>query len=178
LAKFPFSEKRGSQSTVLIVNLELIGDYIVFEPRRNTYHNFLLRISEPDEERMGPLIDKEMEESCKSGKAQRSREEIVRGLKQQVEVFAGFKAEINITRPDCARQLDVLTSYEGVAPVDIVVDADGQRIAAKVYIFESLKKSGKPPENYINVMLLGLKQHDYREEVIEEVEKAVTNLTP
>lgn len=103
--------------------------------------------------------------------------------------WGGFTANIiRTTNPDdkvygaiyriIREKLDVLTSYEGVAPVDIVVDADGQRIAAKVYIFETLKKSGKPPENYVNVMLLGLKQHDYREEVIEEVEKAVTNLTP
>ena len=74
-------------------------------------------------------------------------------------------------------KLDVLKSYENKPPVDITVDSDGQRIESKVFIFDPSKKSGKPPDSYINVMSLGLKQHGYPEAVIEEVEKAANNCT-
>lgn len=66
-------------------------------------------------------------------------------------------------------KLRVLTQYEGTKPTDILVEADGALIMAKAYIFGSSEKAGKPPAAYLEVMLTGLRQHGYSEEVIERV---------
>lgn len=68
-------------------------------------------------------------------------------------------------------KLDVLTHYEGVPPLDTEVEADNVRVTAKAYVFNTTRKPGTPPDAYLNVMLTGLRQHDYPEEVIEAVKK-------
>ncbi|MCK4388222.1 MAG: gamma-glutamylcyclotransferase [Dehalococcoidia bacterium] len=69
-------------------------------------------------------------------------------------------------------KLDVLTHYEGVEPRDTLVEADAVMIPAKVYVFETSRKPGRPPDAHLEVMLSGFRQHAYSEEVIEEVKKA------
>ena len=69
-------------------------------------------------------------------------------------------------------KLNVLSTYEGTTPTDTPVEADGVNLQAKVYIFETPRVSGKPPEAYLDVMLTGLSQHGYPEAVIEEVKKS------
>ena len=69
-------------------------------------------------------------------------------------------------------KLDVLTQYEGRNPEEIRVEADGLPITAKAYIFPTSEKPGKPPHAYLQVMLVGLRQHGYPEEAIEKVKKA------
>ena len=73
-------------------------------------------------------------------------------------------------------KLSVLSTYEGIKPTDIAVEADGENLRAKTYIFETRRVSGKPPEVYLNVMLNGLMQHGYPDAVIEEVRKIAQNL--
>ena len=68
-------------------------------------------------------------------------------------------------------KLDVLTQYEGRTPAGIPVEADGVPITAKAYIFPTSGRPGKPPAAYLQVMLVGLRQHGYREEAIERVRK-------
>ncbi|MFH0942130.1 MAG: gamma-glutamylcyclotransferase family protein [Chloroflexota bacterium] len=73
-------------------------------------------------------------------------------------------------------KLEVLTHrYERVPPQGIKVDADGVKITAKVYVFKP-GKPGRPPDAYLNVMLAGLRQHGYPDEVIETVKRTATNL--
>jgi sulfite reductase (NADPH) flavoprotein alpha-component len=69
------------------------------------------------------------------------------------------------------KKLDVLSTYERTKPTDICVEADGASLQAKVYIFETSRASGNPPEAYLNVMLTGLRQHGYPEAVIKEVKE-------
>jgi sulfite reductase (NADPH) flavoprotein alpha-component len=66
-------------------------------------------------------------------------------------------------------KLNVLNAYEGGTPTDAVAEADGVSLPAKVYIFETSREPGNPPEAYLNVMLTGLRQHGYPEAVITEV---------
>jgi cation transport regulator ChaC len=66
-------------------------------------------------------------------------------------------------------KLNVLTRYEGPKPTDILVEADGIQITAKAYVFLTSREPGKPPDAYLEVMLVGLRQHGYSEEVIEKV---------
>ncbi len=69
-------------------------------------------------------------------------------------------------------KLDVLTQYEHVGPRDTLVEADVVVIPAKVYVFKTSRKPGRPPDAYLEVMLRGFRQHAYSEGVIEEVKKA------
>lgn len=69
------------------------------------------------------------------------------------------------------KKLDVLTQYEGVEPADIHIEADGSQIMAKAYFFPNSREPGRPPGAYLEVMLVGLRQHGYSEEVIEQVKK-------
>lgn len=68
-------------------------------------------------------------------------------------------------------KLDVLTQYEGVEPTAIHIEADGIQTMAKAYIFRASGEPGRPPDAYLEVMLVGLGQHGYSEEVIEKVKK-------
>jgi cation transport regulator ChaC len=68
--------------------------------------------------------------------------------------------------------LDVLTQYEDRKPEEILVDADGIPIRAKVYIFPASEKPGNPPDAYLQVMLVGLRQHGHPEQAIERVRKS------
>jgi len=68
-------------------------------------------------------------------------------------------------------KLDVLTQYEGVEPTDILIDADGVQITAKAYVFRTSREPGRPLDAYLEVMLVGLRQHGYSEEAIERVKK-------
>ena len=72
-------------------------------------------------------------------------------------------------------KLNVLSTYEGIKPTDIAVEADGENLRAKTYIFETSRVSGKPPEVYLNVMLNGLRQHGYPDAVMEEARKVAQN---
>lgn len=103
-----FREGRTSEASILLANLELAGEYTIYEPQKDSYQDFLIRIRQLDQSKMDQLIESAMEECRKSGKTERSREEIIRSLSQEVEIFAGFKAELNITRPDCVRRIDVV----------------------------------------------------------------------
>ena len=70
-------------------------------------------------------------------------------------------------------KLDILTrKYERRKPEEIPVEADGVSIPAKAYIFPTSGKRGKPPDAYLETILVGLRQHGYSEEVIEEVKKS------
>jgi len=66
-------------------------------------------------------------------------------------------------------KLAVLTQYEGVEPVDIEIEADGVRKKAKAYVFTTSKEPGRPPDTYLEVMLTGLRQHGYSEDVTARV---------
>lgn len=68
-------------------------------------------------------------------------------------------------------KLDVLSTYEHRKPTDILFETDGVNLQAKTYIFKTPRASGNPPKAYLNVMLTGLTQHGYPEEVINEVNK-------
>jgi cation transport regulator ChaC len=68
-------------------------------------------------------------------------------------------------------KISVLNIYEGVEPSDITVEAEGQKITAKVYLFNSSRPSGQPPTSYLNVITEGLRQHGYPETVIEETKE-------
>lgn len=66
-------------------------------------------------------------------------------------------------------KLDVLTQYEGVEPTDVLIEADGVQMTAKAYIFPTSREPGRPPDAYLEVMLVGLREHGYSEEVVENV---------
>lgn len=102
-----FREGRTDKASILLANLELIGEYIIYEPQKDSYRDFLIRIRPLDQSGMDQLIEREVEECRKAGKPERNREEVIRSLRQEVEVFAGLKAELNIARPDCVRRIDV-----------------------------------------------------------------------
>ena len=68
-------------------------------------------------------------------------------------------------------KLDVLTQYEGEEPTDIPIEADGAQIMAKAFVFKPSREPGKPSNAYLQVMLVGLRQHGYSEEVVEKVKK-------
>jgi cation transport regulator ChaC len=68
-------------------------------------------------------------------------------------------------------KLAVLTMYEGVEPTDIEIEADGVRMKAKAYAFTTSMEPGRPPDTYLEVMLTGLRQHSYSEDVTQRVEK-------
>ena len=74
-----------------------------------------------------------------------------------------------------SEKVDVLSAYEGPKPTDISVEADGVNLQAKAYIFKISGVLRNPPAAYLNVMLLGLRQHGYSEAVIEEVKKIAQN---
>lgn len=80
----------------------------VREPQRDSYQDFLIRIQVLDESKMNKLIEREIKECHKNGQPERRREEIIRSLRQEVEVLAGFKAEFNIARSDCICRIDVI----------------------------------------------------------------------
>jgi len=103
-----FRERRKNEASILLANLKLIGEYIIYEPQKDSYQDFLIRIRQLNQSEMDKLIEREIEENHKSDKPERSRDEIIRSLSQEVEIFAGFKAELNITRPDCVRRIDVM----------------------------------------------------------------------
>jgi hypothetical protein len=68
-------------------------------------------------------------------------------------------------------KLAVLTMYEGVEPTDIEIEADGVRMKAKAYAFTTSMEPGRPPDTYLEVMLTGLRQHSYSEDVTQRIEK-------
>lgn len=68
-------------------------------------------------------------------------------------------------------KLAVLTILEGVEPTDIEIESEGVRRKAKAYVFTTSEEPGRPPDTYLEVMLTGLRQHSYSEDVIERVEK-------
>ena len=69
-------------------------------------------------------------------------------------------------------KLDKLTrQYEGVEPKVIPIEAEGDPKEAKAYIFTTSRESGKPPDDYLETILVGLRQHGYSKEVIEKVKK-------
>ena len=68
-------------------------------------------------------------------------------------------------------KLNVLTQYERVGPTDIFVEADGAKITAKAYVFGTSREPGRPPAAYLEVMLVGLRQHGYSEQEIEKIKK-------
>lgn len=68
-------------------------------------------------------------------------------------------------------KLAVLTQYEGKEPTCMHIEAEGALIMAKAYIFTTSREPGRPPDAYLEVMQVGLRQHGYSEEVIEEVKK-------
>lgn len=75
-------------------------------------------------------------------------------------------------------KLDVLTRYEGKPPVDVTVETeDGTPVQAQCYVFNPSRTPGKPPESYLNLILAGLKQHGYGEEVAEEVRRSAERAT-
>ncbi len=69
-------------------------------------------------------------------------------------------------------QLDVLTTFEGVLPVSITVEMDGQEVPAKVYLFQSKEAPGRPPSQYLDTILGGLRQHGYDQAAISSVAEA------
>ncbi len=68
-------------------------------------------------------------------------------------------------------KLAVLTQYEGVEPTDIEIEADGVREKGKAFVFTTSKEPGRPPDTYLEVMLAGLRQHGYSEDVTERISK-------
>lgn len=69
------------------------------------------------------------------------------------------------------KKLDVLTQYETEKPEDIPVEADGVSIKAQAYIFKPSREPGRLRDAYLQVMLIGLRQHGHSEEAIEKVKK-------
>jgi hypothetical protein len=102
-----FRNRKKGGSSILLANLGLMGEYVICEPQRDSYQGFLIRIRVLDPSEMDQLAEKEMSECRERGEPERSREEIIRSLKQEVEVFAGFKGELSITQPDCVHRIDV-----------------------------------------------------------------------
>jgi hypothetical protein len=89
-------------------------------------------------------------------------------------VAKGYKLVFNFQSRrwgGCAANL-IKTEYEDRKPEEILVDADGISIRAKVYIFPASEKPGNPPDAYLQVMLVGLRQHGYPEQAIERVRKS------
>lgn len=79
-----------------------------------------------------------------------------------------YGAIYNIT----TEQLDKMTKYEGCQPQDITVESNSNDIFAKTYVFATPRKPGKPPDRYLDIIIIGLKQHGYSEEIISKVKKA------
>jgi len=73
------------------------------------------------------------------------------------------------------RKLGVLTDYEHVKPVTVTVESQGTQILAQIYIFPKKGATGRPPDAYLNTMLEGLRQHGYKEDVIEKVRHIAQN---
>lgn len=71
------------------------------------------------------------------------------------------------------KQLDLLTEYEGVEPQDIQVESEGKEIQARTYIFRSDNPSLKPTPAYIETIISGLKQHGYKDNVVESIKKTI-----
>jgi hypothetical protein len=51
------------------------------------------------------------------------------------------------------------------------IPPDGAQIMAKAYIFTTSREPGRPPDAYLEVMLVGLREHGYSEKVVEKVKK-------
>ncbi len=68
-------------------------------------------------------------------------------------------------------KLYILTRYEGIEPTEIHVEADSIQITAKAYVFTTSRKPGRPPDAYLETILIGLRQHGYSEEVVDQVKK-------
>jgi hypothetical protein len=68
-------------------------------------------------------------------------------------------------------KLDVLSVYEKNKPADILVETDGGKLQAKAYIFQTARASGHPSDAYLNVIVDGLIQHGYSEDIIQQVKK-------
>ena len=72
-------------------------------------------------------------------------------------------------------KLGVLTEYEGNEPKSVTVESEGQQLSAKVYIFPTTRTSERPPDSYLNSVLMGLQQHGYQEEIVEKVRHIAEN---
>lgn len=69
-------------------------------------------------------------------------------------------------------QLDKMTQFESTSPRDISVESGLVEMLAKIYIFKTIRESGKPPSHYLKTILDGLKQHGYSKKIIEKVKNA------
>ena len=72
-------------------------------------------------------------------------------------------------------QLNILTKkYEHKEPTKLdkvfILDGDEKKLQVYTYVFSGENK-GEVPENYLNTIIEGLRQHDYGGEVIEKVRK-------
>lgn len=68
-------------------------------------------------------------------------------------------------------KLNVLSQYKCVPPQDLTVESEGNQITAKAYIFQTTRKPEMPPGAYLEVLLTGLKNHGYSEEIIDSVRR-------
>lgn len=72
-------------------------------------------------------------------------------------------------------KLGVLTTYERVEPESVMVKSEGKQFSAKTYIFPTNRASEKPPDTYLDTVLIGLWQHGYEEDIIEKVKHFALN---
>lgn len=71
------------------------------------------------------------------------------------------------------QKLNVLTTYERVQPQEVTVVFQGGEVTANTYVFHGIGNSRRPPEAYIRVMIDGLRQHGYSEEIITSIERTI-----
>ena len=102
--------------------------------------------------------------------------------------WGGFAANIQKTGNDHDRvygvvyfmkneKLDVMTTYEGNSPKKLdVMTEDGEGIKdVAVYWWDKNEPSKEPPESYKQIIIEGLEQHGFKEDVIEKVKKSFLN---
>lgn len=64
-------------------------------------------------------------------------------------------------------QLDKLTRIEGPRPVDLEVESAGNKITARVCVFNSRAPPGQPTKEYLDEVVSGLQQHGYGKNVTD-----------
>jgi hypothetical protein len=100
-----FLETDPSLSAVLLVNFNRLGIYKIYSPPTDNYDDVKIIINELNENEIENQATKELEELSKKRES-KSKEEIIRKLKQNVKVFVGYKYELIIQNIDGITRVD------------------------------------------------------------------------
>jgi len=102
-----FHKQVRGESSILILNIDKLGVYHVYQPRENRMGNLLISIKEIDEAQITQILQKVLDEKKEKGEEVKDEAEERRAIEKDVLIFIGHKSELEIKDLESIRILNV-----------------------------------------------------------------------